>query len=100
MWAPTARRWRRFLDRRRLPSGAATFADLARRARAIRPGPEAAQSGAASLRRGHCGLGAVRDRLGLVLGEGGQDVNSQPVRLREIDGLELDARFHQVRNEG
>jgi hypothetical protein len=31
--------------------------------------------------------------------DGGEDVNGEPIGLREIDGFKLDARFHQVRNE-
>jgi hypothetical protein len=44
-------------------------------------------------------LCAVGDHLGFVLGHGGYDVDRKPVRLREIDGLKLNAGFHQVRHE-
>jgi hypothetical protein len=32
-----------------------------------------------------------------VVSDGSQDVNRKAVRLREINGDELSARFHQVR---
>jgi hypothetical protein len=35
-----------------------------------------------------------------MLGNGGQNVDSQPIGLREIDGVKLDTRLHQVRYEG
>ena len=46
------------------------------------------------------GHGALRDHLGLVLCHGGEDVNREPVGLREVHRLELDAAFHKVRDEG
>ena len=36
----------------------------------------------------------------LVLGHGRQDVDRQPVGLREVAGDELDPALHQVRDEG
>jgi hypothetical protein len=35
-----------------------------------------------------------------MLCHGGENVNGELVRIRHIDRLELDATFHQVRNEG
>jgi hypothetical protein len=34
-----------------------------------------------------------------MLGDGGEDVNREPVRLREVHGGEFDAALHQVRDE-
>jgi len=34
-----------------------------------------------------------------MLGDGCQDMDGEPVRLREIDGRELDARLHQAGDE-
>jgi hypothetical protein len=40
-----------------------------------------------------------RKRKRCSLRNTGQDVNSEPVCLREIDGCEIDTRFHQSRHE-
>ena len=46
------------------------------------------------------GLRALAYRQRFVLGDGRQDVDREAVRLREVDGVKLDACFHQVRDEG
>jgi hypothetical protein len=45
------------------------------------------------------GFRALRDHLGFVLRDGRQYVNREAVGLREIDGVKLHPRFHQVRYE-
>jgi hypothetical protein len=46
-----------------------------------------------SRKRRFCSCG---DHAGLVLGNGCEDVDGEPVRLREIHGRELDAALHEV----
>jgi len=58
---------------------AATLADLAHRASAQDAGEPARPRKPPSL--------TPRDRLGLVLRDGRQNIDGQPVRLREIDGF-------------
>ena len=41
------------------------------------------------------GLGALADRLTLVFGDGGQDVDGEPVGVRIVGGDELDVAVHQ-----
>jgi hypothetical protein len=41
-------------------------------------------------------LGPLGNHLGLMLGDRCQDVDGKPVRLREIDRRELDARLHDL----
>jgi hypothetical protein len=55
---------------------------------------------ASPLGRGESRLRALRDHLGFVLGHGRHDVDGEPVGLRKIDRLELDAGLHQVRDKG
>jgi hypothetical protein len=45
-------------------------------------------------------LGSLRDGLGLLLSNCGQDVHDEPIRLGHIDSHELDTGFHEVRDEG
>jgi hypothetical protein len=40
-------------------------------------------------------ISQLGNHLGLMLGVGCQDMDGEPVRLREIVGRELDARLHQ-----
>jgi hypothetical protein len=40
------------------------------------------------------------DHLAFVLGHGRQDVDGKAVRLREVDGYEVDPALHQVGHEG
>ena len=62
--------------------------------------PGIAQTRAACFRLGERGLCALRNHLALMLGDGREDVNGQSVRGRHIDGHEVDAAFHQIRDEG
>jgi hypothetical protein len=61
--------------------------------------PIATQLHATGLRGREGVLGPLRDHLPLVLGDGGKDVDREPVGLGEVDGGELDAALHQVRDE-
>ncbi len=45
-------------------------------------------------------LGPLRDGLGLLLSNGGQDVDHEPIRLGHIDSHKLNAGLHEVRDEG
>ncbi len=51
------------------------------------------------LRSSERGLGALRNGLALVLGDGGKDMNGQAVCLGHIDGDEIDAALHQPGDE-
>jgi hypothetical protein len=42
---------------------------------------------------------ALANHLGLMFGDRRQDMNCQPIALREVDGGEFDTAFHQARNE-
>jgi hypothetical protein len=44
-------------------------------------------------------LGALGDHRRLVFRDGGQDVDGQAIGLGEVDGHELDAALHQLRDE-
>jgi hypothetical protein len=59
----------------------------------------AAELDAASARRGQRGLGPLGNHLGLVLGDGRENVDRQSVRLRKIDGHEIDFAFHEAADE-
>jgi hypothetical protein len=54
---------------------------------------------AASLGSCERGLGALGYHAGFVFGDRRQDVDGEAVGLREVDGFEIDAGFHQVRHE-
>jgi hypothetical protein len=43
---------------------------------------------------------AIGNRLRFMFGDGRDDVDREPVRLREIHGFKLDLRLHQVGDEG
>ena len=61
---------------------------------------QAAHRLAARLPGGERFLGAVGYDFSLVLGDGSQDVNGEPIRLREIDGDKIYLRLHEVCDEG
>jgi hypothetical protein len=50
------------------------------------------------LRSPQSGIGAFRNHVSLVFRNCSQDVNGEPVRLWEIDGNEINIRFHQTGN--
>ena len=60
----------------------------------------AAKLDAAALGGGQGGLGALADRCPLVLGDGGEDVDGEPVGVRVVGGDELDVAVHQGGDEG
>jgi hypothetical protein len=60
---------------------------------------EASQFDVTGLGGGQRGLGALRDCLRLMLGDGREDMDREAVRLRKVDGYELHAAFHQRRHE-
>ena len=62
-------------------------------------GVRAAESGAARLGGGQRYLGALADRLPLVLGHGCQDVQREPGSLRHVARHELGAAVHHVGDE-
>ena len=74
---------------------AAAFVVLACRALAqsdsTRSSAEAPKPDATRFCGGKGGTSALRNHLGLMLGNGAQDVDCEPVCLREIDRLKLDA---------
>jgi hypothetical protein len=49
--------------------------------------------------RGQGRLRALGYHLGLMLGDRREDMHREPVRLREVDGRELNARLHQAGHE-
>jgi hypothetical protein len=59
----------------------------------------AAEFDAASARCGQCGFGPLGYHLGLVLGDGREDANCQAVRLRKVDGHEIDLALHKAADE-
>ena len=58
------------------------------------------EPGSPALGLGQRRLGPLRNHLALVLGDGRQDVNGQPVGLGHVAGHEIDAALHQVCDEG
>src|SRR5262245_20606874 len=60
----------------------------------------AAKLDAAALGGGQGGLGALADHCPLVLGDGGEDVDGEPVGVRVVGGDELDVAVHQRSDEG
>src|SRR5262249_51759604 len=60
----------------------------------------AAELDAAPLGGGKGGLGALRDCLALVFGDGGKDMDSELVRVRIVGCDERDAAVHQRRDKG
>jgi hypothetical protein len=61
--------------------------------------PRIAKLDAACLDGGERHFRAPRDLFALVLGDGGEDVDCQPGRMRIVARDEVDARFHEVRGE-
>ena len=61
--------------------------------------PVAPELPASRLCRRKSRLGPVTDGLGLMLGDSREDMHGQPVGLWEVDRDELDAAFHEVRDE-
>jgi len=89
----------------RATSGAIRFrnatADCVRSARAAEGSlPCGAEPGSPRLRGCERRLGAFGDHLALVLGDGGQDMQREPVGLRHVAAEQVDAAFQQAGDEG
>src|SRR5271157_1814313 len=61
--------------------------------------PVRSQKDAAGLESRQRGLGSFRDLLGFHLGDGRENMQRERSGLRNVTGDEVDARFHQARQE-
>jgi hypothetical protein len=51
---------------------------------------------AAGLRRGNRGLDPLRDQPGFIFGDGRENMDCEPVGLREVRRHELDTALHEL----
>jgi hypothetical protein len=65
-----------------------------------RPTSEPSELNTTRFGSGECGLRPRGDHAGLVLRDSSQDVNGEPVRLREVHCYKIHPALHRVEDEG